>query len=110
MSVNTKLLEGSSFFVLDVALVCYGSNEMLTLGRWSGKEEKEIGICKKTGKTRVRIDERYYRPAEVDLLHGNPTKAKTQLGWTRTVDFPSLVEEMVKADLHMVKNPEASED
>jgi len=78
--------------------------------KWSGEAEKEIGTCAETGKVVVRVDERYYRPTEVELLHGNPKKAQDKLGWVRKVDFPSLVEEMVLADLASIKNPMASED
>lgn len=70
--------------------------------RWEGKEDNEIGICTKTGRVLVRVDPKYYRPTEVEILHGNATKAQDKLGWTRKVDFPSLVEEMVKADLKAV--------
>jgi GDPmannose 4,6-dehydratase len=66
--------------------------------RWSGKNEKEIGIDKKSGKTIVRIDQKYYRPTEVDLLIGNPAKAKKHLGWRPSISFERLVEIMVKAD------------
>ena len=47
----------------------------------------------------VKQDERFYRPAEVDLLVADPSKARTQLGWTATVDFPALVKMMVDADM-----------
>jgi GDPmannose 4,6-dehydratase len=83
---------------------------ILSLYRWEGKDENEVGICTKTGKTLVKVDARYYRPTEVELLHGNPKKAQDSLGWKRKVDFPSLVEEMVLADLASIKNPSASED
>jgi GDPmannose 4,6-dehydratase len=66
--------------------------------RWSGKNEKETGIDQKTGKTIVRVDPKYYRPTEVDLLIGNPTKAKRRLGWKPSISFEQLVEIMVKAD------------
>jgi GDPmannose 4,6-dehydratase len=66
--------------------------------RWSGKNEKEIGIDKKTGKAIVRVDSKYYRPTEVDLLIGDPTKAKKRLGWKPSISFERLVEIMVKAD------------
>jgi GDPmannose 4,6-dehydratase len=66
--------------------------------RWSGNREKEIGIDAKTGKTIVRVNPKYYRPTEVDLLIGNPLKAKKLLGWKPTVSFDQLVEIMVKAD------------
>jgi GDPmannose 4,6-dehydratase len=49
----------------------------------------------------VRQDPRFFRPAEVDLLIGDPTKAQTKLGWRREVDFPSLVEMMVRHDLDL---------
>jgi GDPmannose 4,6-dehydratase len=51
----------------------------------------------------IRIDERYMRPAEVDFLVGNATKAHDQLGWRTTVDFAGLVESMVDADLDLVR-------
>jgi GDPmannose 4,6-dehydratase len=52
----------------------------------------------------VMIDERFLRPAEVDLLVGDPVKAETTLGWSRQVDFPGLVQMMVEADLALVKS------
>ena len=51
------------------------------------------------GKVVVRVDPSYYRPTEVDLLLGDPTKAKTQLGWTPEYDLAGLVREMVASDL-----------
>jgi len=53
------------------------------------------------------IDERFLRPAEVDLLIGDPGKAEKVLGWTREVDFPQLVQMMVEADLALVKSQQA---
>jgi len=55
--------------------------------RWEGKGDREIGIDDASGEVRVRVDPKYYRPTEVDLLLGDPTKAKQKLGWTRKVDF-----------------------
>ena len=52
----------------------------------------------------VVIDERFLRPAEVDLLVGDPAKAEATLGWYREVDFPKLVQMMVEADLALVKS------
>jgi GDPmannose 4,6-dehydratase len=52
----------------------------------------------------VVIDPKFLRPAEVDLLVGNPSKAEQTLGWQREVEFPALVEMMVKADLALVKS------
>ncbi len=71
--------------------------------RWTGKNEKEIGVDKKTGKTIVRIDPKYYRPTEVDLLIGNPAKAKKRLGWKPSISFEQLIEIMVEADFNIVK-------
>lgn len=66
---------------------------------WKDNGIDEKGIDKKTGKILVDIDERYFRPTEVDLLLGNPSKAEKELGWKRKVDFKALVHMMVKADL-----------
>lgn len=66
---------------------------------WSGEGVDEIGKDKKTGKVIIRIDERYFRPAEVDLLIGDPAKAKKKIGWEPKVKFKELVEIMVDADL-----------
>ncbi|KAF8639151.1 hypothetical protein AX17_001640 [Amanita inopinata Kibby_2008] len=67
--------------------------------KWRGSGVGEEGHDAKTGKVVVKVDERYFRPAEVDLLLGNPAKAERVLGWKRRVDFDSLVKEMVDADL-----------
>lgn len=77
----------------------------MLLSRWEGEGDQEVGICNENGKTVVRVDPAYYRPAEVDLLLGDPAKAQRLLGWKRKVDFPSLVKEMVEADLEMLRNP-----
>ncbi|MBU43828.1 MAG: GDP-mannose 4,6-dehydratase [Spirochaetaceae bacterium] len=65
---------------------------------WEGKDEKEKGIDKKTGKVVVQIDPKFYRPAEVEQLLGNPAKAKEKLNWEPEVKFEQLVEMMVRAD------------
>jgi GDPmannose 4,6-dehydratase len=65
---------------------------------WSGKGKEEVG-SDKTGKVIVRIDPRYFRPAEVDTLLGDPSKAKKKLGWRPKVSFDELVQEMVREDL-----------
>ncbi|QMW23753.1 GDP-mannose 4,6-dehydratase [Sandaracinobacteroides saxicola] len=65
---------------------------------WSGHAEQEVGRCARTGRELVAIDPRYYRPTEVDLLLGDPTKANTKLGWKHQVTLPELVREMVSAD------------
>jgi len=66
---------------------------------WEGKAENEIGRDRKTGNVIVEIDPKFFRPAEVELLLGNPAKAKTKLGWSPKVKFEKLVEIMMKADL-----------
>ncbi len=70
---------------------------------WSGEGVDEIGSCAKTGRTLVKVDPRYFRPTEVDILIGNPAKAKQKLGWSATVKLPELVAEMVRSDLETIK-------
>jgi GDPmannose 4,6-dehydratase len=70
---------------------------------WKGSEESEVGIDKKTGKTIVRVNPKFYRPAEVDLLIGNPEKAKKVLDWNAKVDFKSLCRMMMLADIERAK-------
>ena len=69
----------------------------ITIG-WKGDGVDEIGVDTKSGKTRIVIDPRYFRLAEVDFLLGDPSKAKKELGWEPTVKFKELVEIMTKAD------------
>jgi GDPmannose 4,6-dehydratase len=69
---------------------------------WSGKGLDEKGHDRRTGKLLIEIDPRFFRPAEVDLLLGDPAKAKRKLGWEPRVRFPELVEIMMKADLELV--------
>jgi GDPmannose 4,6-dehydratase len=66
---------------------------------WAGEGVEEIGIDANTGKTVIKIDPRYYRPAEVNSLLGDPTKAREKLGWTAKTTFKELVREMMQADL-----------
>lgn len=65
---------------------------------WEGEGVEEIGKCQE-GVVRVRIDERYFRPTEVELLIGDPTKAQEKLGWKIERQFDDLVREMVLADI-----------
>lgn len=69
---------------------------------WRGEGMGEVGVNKSTGAVIVRIDEQYIRPAEVDLLLGDPSRAKALLGWSHTTSFRDLVREMVEADLNKV--------
>ena len=66
---------------------------------WEGEGIDERGVDRKTGKTILRIDPKYFRPAEVDLLLGDPSKAKKVLNWQPEVTFDKLVELMMRADL-----------
>lgn len=71
--------------------------------KWEGEAENEKGIDSATGKVVVEIDPKYYRPAEVELLVGDATKAKTRLGWEPVYTVESLCKEMVQADLELFK-------
>jgi GDPmannose 4,6-dehydratase len=66
---------------------------------WRGKGIDEQGIDAQSGRALVRIDKRYFRPTEVDLLIGDPSKAREKLGWKHTVSFDDLVAEMVEFDI-----------
>ncbi len=70
---------------------------------WKGEGVDEIGIDKATGKTVVKINPQFFRPAEVDLLLGDPSKAEKTLGWQRDISFSQLVERMIKNDLALVE-------
>lgn len=65
---------------------------------WQGAELDETAIDRKTGRTIVTVNEKFYRPAEVDLLIGDPSKARATLGWTTDVDIRALAEMMARAD------------
>jgi GDPmannose 4,6-dehydratase len=67
--------------------------------RWEGEGVDEKGVCAETGRVYVEIDPRYFRPTEVDLLIGDPTKAKEKLGWVHETKWQQLCAEMVAADL-----------
>ncbi|MFD2671972.1 GDP-mannose 4,6-dehydratase [Marinicrinis sediminis] len=67
--------------------------------QWQGSGVDEKGIDKKTGRVIVEVDPRYFRPTEVELLLGNPAKAKEKLGWEPAMTFSQLVKMMVQADL-----------
>jgi len=71
---------------------------------WQGKGVNEVGINKENGKTIVKINKKFFRPAEVDVLLGDPSKAEKALGWEREISFSELVERMVKNDLELAKN------
>nr|WP_315258729.1 GDP-mannose 4,6-dehydratase [uncultured Duganella sp.] len=70
---------------------------------WSGVADNEIGTCKKTGKVLVRVNPKFYRPAEVELLIGDPAKATKELGWKPSTTLEQLCQMMVEADLRRNK-------
>ena len=72
--------------------------------RFEGKEENEVGVDATTGKVLVRVNPKFYRPAEVELLIGNPERAKEILGWEPKTSLEQLCDMMVKADLVRNKN------
>ena len=70
---------------------------------WEGSEVNEIGKDKATGKTLVKINPDFFRPAEVEILIGDPSKGERKLGWKREISFDELVERMIKNDLLLVE-------
>lgn len=70
---------------------------------WEGSGVDEIGKDKATGKIIVKINQKFFRPAEVDILLGNPEKAEKNLNWKREISFAELVQRMVKHDLELVQ-------
>ena len=71
---------------------------------WKGEGVDEKGYDKETGKLVVEVDPRYFRPAEVELLIGDPTKAREELGWEAKVDLDEMVKIMMENDLKEAKN------
>ena len=69
---------------------------------WKGKGLKEVGLL--NGKEIIKVDPRYFRPAEVENLLGDPTKAKEKLNWFPRISFENLVREMIEEDLKIAKN------
>ena len=70
---------------------------------WKGSGLDEIGIDKATGKVVVKVNPKFFRPAEVEILLGNPAKAEKELGWERKIPFSELVRRMVDNDLKLVE-------
>jgi len=69
---------------------------------WRGTDVEEVGIDKASNEILVEIDPRYFRPTEVELLQGDPTKAREKLGWTHKIGFEELVRDMVSSDMEVV--------
>ena len=80
------------------AFACVGRN--IT---WRGEGTEEVGVDEKSGKAIVHVDPNYFRPTEVDLLLGDPSKAKAKLGWAAKTTFDELVAEMVENDLKLIE-------
>ena len=74
-------------------------NEVGIKIKWEGKGINEVGKDLKTQKILIRVDKKYFRPTEVDILHGDYTKAKENLGWNPKISFQELVKEMIKCEL-----------
>ncbi len=70
---------------------------------WKNTGVDEVGIDKSTGRTIVKVNPKFFRPAEVDILLGNPSKAENVLGWKREIPFTQLVERMVNNDIRLVE-------
>lgn len=85
---------------IDAAFACVGRRIV-----WKGSGVDETGVDEATGKVVVRVDPKYFRPAEVDELLGNPDKAKRKLGWEPTVKFAELVRLMTEGDLRLLDRP-----
>lgn len=85
-------------FFIEQAFACVGIEI-----EWKGKGEDEKGFNRKTGEPLIEVDSRYYRPTEVDLLVGDPSKAREELGWKHRYDIDALISEMVEADLELFK-------
>ena len=94
------LATGETHSVRELVEVAFGN-----IGRtiaWEGEGRNEVGRDAASGKVLVSIDPRYFRPTEVDLLLGDPRKAKEKLGWTHTTGFKDMIAEMVTSDLKVV--------
>ena len=71
---------------------------------WQGKDSSEVGLEAGSNRTLVEIDPRYFRPTEVESLIGDPSKARSKLGWKHKVSFDSLVAEMVEEDRKLLRD------
>jgi GDPmannose 4,6-dehydratase len=83
---------------VELAFACIGRQIL-----WRGRGVDEVGMCARSGRKLVRVDPRYFRPTEVEVLQGDPSKARARLGWQHRTGFADLVREMVEADLAEVK-------
>lgn len=77
---------------------------------WKGTGVDEKGYCRESGRCLVEVDPRYFRPTEVDLLLGDPTKAREKLGWTHTMPVRELAREMVAEDIRVMETAQILKD
>jgi GDPmannose 4,6-dehydratase len=94
------LATGETYSVRDFVEKAFAEIDLKIV--WEGRGVEETGIDAASGRALVRIDPRYFRPTEVNLLLGDPSKARSKLGWRHKVSFDALVAEMVAADLKAV--------
>ena len=92
------IASGETYTVRDFVNLAF--NEIGITINWEGSGKNEVGKCSETGKILVKIDPAYFRPAEVELLQGDPTRAENELGWKRNISFNELVSCMVQYDLN----------
>ena len=69
---------------------------------WHGEGADEYGVDRKSGKTIIKVNPEFFRPAEVDILLGDASKAEKVLGWKREISFEQLVQRMVNADMERI--------
>ncbi len=84
---------------VQAAFACVGTTLV-----WEGEGIHEVGKDRESGRVLVKVNPKFFRPAEVEVLWGNPAKAEKELGWKREVSFEGLVERMVKSDMELVEN------
>jgi len=94
------LATGEAYSVRDFVEKAFAQVDLKIV--WEGHGVEETGIDAASGRALVRVDPRYFRPTEVNLLLGDPSKARSTLGWRHKVSFDALVSEMVAADLQAV--------
>jgi GDPmannose 4,6-dehydratase len=95
------LATGEAHTVREFVELAFACTERQLL--WRGRGVDEVGLDARSGRELVRVDPRYFRRTEVDLLQGDPGKARTRLGWRHRTGFADLVREMVDADLVQVQ-------
>lgn len=96
------LATGTTTLVRDFVTTAFAQTG--TTLEWFGHGVDERGVCADTGRVLVEVDPRYFRPTEVDLLIGDPTKARERLGWTHETTWRQLCAEMIEHDLANVAN------